>query len=160
VAANTTARKRSPKKSAPAPASEPPRRITEREFDAELAKLSADGEGPIGEDGTIRPVQIGKRGRTPNRLVTIFTLDGVDYQIPEKPSPAVLIKFLRESRNRKVGVRAATENLLVTLLGQEALDALAESPEVTEEDVADVFAIVAHVAFGAVNRLQAASDPS
>lgn len=155
MAANATARKRAPKKAAP----KPPEEMSQAEFDAELARLGGD-EGPIGEDGSIRPVQIGKRGRTPNRLVTIFTLDDVEYQIPEKPSPAVLIKFMREARNRKVGVAAATENLLVTLLGQDGLDALAESPEVTEEDVADVFAIVAHIAFGAVKKLQGAADPS
>lgn len=150
-----TARKRAAKKTAT-----PAMPETQAEFDAEIARLSEPGESPIGEDGSIRPVQIGKRGRTPNRLVTIFTIDDVEYQIPEKPSPAVLIRFMREARNRKIGVTAATENLLVTLLGQDGLDALAESPEVTEQDVADVFAIVSHVAFGAVKRLQAAADPS
>lgn len=90
-------------------------------------------------------------------MVTIFAIDDVDYQIPAKPSPAVLIKFMREARNKKIGRNRAAENLLVTLLGQEALDALAESPDVTEEDVADVFAIVGHVGFGAFKKLQDAS---
>ena len=154
MTASTTARKRAAKKAAPAA------ELTEVEFRDELAKLAEPGESPIGEDGTIRPVQIGKRGRTPNELVTIFVLDDVEYQIPSKPSPAVLIKFMREARDKKVGVSRATENLLVTLLGQEALDALAESPDVTEQDVADVFLIVSHIAFGAVKKLQDTADPS
>lgn len=134
--------------------------MTQAEFDAELVRLSEPGESPIGEDGSIRPVQIGRRGRTPNELVTIFTLDGVDYQVPSKPSPAVLIKFMREARDRRIGVAGATENLLVTLLGRDALEALAESPEVTEQDIADVFTIVSHIGFGALRKLQGAVDPS
>lgn len=114
-------------------------------------------EGPIGEDGEIRPVKIGKRGRKAPEMVTIFEIDDVEYQIPAKPSPAVLIKFMREARSKKIGRAQAAENLLVTLLGQDALDALAESQDVTEEDVADVFTIVGHIGFGAFQKLQAAS---
>lgn len=152
-----TPRKRAPRRAA---APKPVEDMSQADFDAEIARLSEPGESPIGEDGSIRPVRIGKRGRTPNEMVTIFTLDDVDYQIPAKPSPMVLIRFMREARNRKIGVAGATENLLIGLLGQDAVDALAGSPEVTEQDVADVFAIVSHIAFGAVKKLQAAADPS
>ena len=147
--------KRAPRKAAAKAAAPAETALT----DGELAALSDEPahEGPIGEDGQIRPVQIGKRGRKAPEMVTIFTIDDVDYKIPAKPSPAILIKFMREARNRKIGRNQAVENLLVTLLGQEALDALAESPDVTEEDVADVFTIVGHIGFGAFAKLQGAS---
>lgn len=138
MAAATKPRKATAK--APAPETEP----------AALADLDADGP--------IEPVRIGKRGRTPNPMVDLFELDGRMYRIPSKPSPALILRFQRDLR--KQGRDEAVANLLTTLLGQEALDALAESPEVQEEDVADVFGIVARVAFGGIKRLQEASDPS
>jgi hypothetical protein len=121
--------------------------------DIVVPELATD-DGPIGEDGSIRPVKIGKRGRKAPEMVTIFEIDGTEYQIPAKPSPAILIKFMREARSKKIGRNQAVENLLMTLLGQDALDALAESPDVTEEDVADVFTIVGHIGFGAFQKLQ------
>jgi hypothetical protein len=167
MATGSTAGKRSAAKKAPvkrAAPTPPPTdvdlgELTEEEL-AALAETPADDEGPIAEDGTIRPVEIGKRGRTPNEMVTIFVLDGVDYQIPSQPSPAVLIKFMRESRNKKIGAAQAVENLLLNLLGQDALDALAESPEVTEADVGDVLTIVGHIGFGALAKLKAAAGNS
>lgn len=148
-----TPRKRAPRKQA-AVVAEP--ETTGADLEA-LAKELDERDGPIGEGGEIRPVQIGKRGRKAPEMVTIFEIDGTEYKIPAKPSPAVLIRFMREARNKKVGRNQAVENLLVTLLGQDALDALAESPDVTEEDVADVFTIVGHIGFGAFAKLQDAS---
>lgn len=113
---------------------------------------------PIGPDGEIRPVQIGKRGRAGQKMVTIFTLDGRDYRVPERLGPAAIIKFQKDLRKR--GRDHALWELMLTLLGQEALDRLAESPDVSVEDVADVFAIVAHIAFGSLEKLREASDPS
>lgn len=127
-----------------------------QEFDQLITAPAEDGYVPINDDGTVNPVRIGKRGRTPNPMVDLFELDGVMYQVPEKPSPVVTLKFLREARDRRIGVDKATENLLMALLGRDALDALAESPEVTEEDVADVFKIVGHIAFGALRRMREA----
>lgn len=127
-----------------------------QEFDQLITAPDEDGYVPVNDDGTVNPVRIGKRGRTPNPMVDLFELDGVMHQIPEKPSPVLTLKFLREARDRRVGVDKAIENLLLTLLGQDALDALAESPEVTEDDVADVFKIVGHIAFGALKRMREA----
>lgn len=124
---------------------------------ADLADLPIDPDGPIGPDGEIRPVRIGKRGRTPNPMIDLFELDGRMYQIPAKPGAALVIRFLREYRNKRIGPDLATENLLISLIGQEAWDALAESPEVTAEDVADVLTIVATIATAEVKKITGAA---
>lgn len=133
----------------------------------ELAELAAEPEngreGPIGEDGQIRPVQIGKRGRKGEaevEMTTIFELDGVAYQIPKNPSPALVLRWMHDIR--KHGQLAAIEKMAFTLLGETAMEALAASPEVEPEDVADVFTIVGHVFFESATyrKLMAAANPS
>lgn len=113
----------------------------------------------INDDGTINPVEIGRAGRVPNELVTLFTLDGKDYKVPQKPSPAIMQRFLRDAR--KHGPAMATSVLLDTMLGEEALDALAESPEVTDEDMARIYTALTHIAFGKVaKKAEDGQDPS
>lgn len=109
---------------------------------------------PVGADGEIRTVRIGQRQV---KMVDLFELDGHVHRIPAKPSAALIIRFMRQCRNPKIGADLAVENLLISLIGQEAWDALADSPEVTSEDVADVLYIVAHIAAGEVQKLRAAS---
>lgn len=166
--------KRSPKAAKPAPTPETAELLGELSEDelAALARTEPGGGGPVQEDGTIRPVQIGKRGRSASsvEMTTVFILDDVEYQIPTRPNPALVLRWMMDSRMPK-GVKVnskrgraiayqATENVLMTLLGKEALDALAASPDVEQEDVADVFAIVSHIFFGAHKALQQAADPS
>lgn len=159
--------KRAPK-AAPVADQAQPEEMSAEEMEA-LSRLEPSEDGPIAEDGSIRPVQIGKRGRTPNELTTIFHLDGVDYAIPAKPSPMLVLKWMRNCRvpkgtdkkRARLIVQAATQDVLLDLLGQDAMDALAGSPEVTEEDVADIIAIVATIFFGARNSLvEKAANPS
>lgn len=137
---------------------------------AALARTMPSSDGPIAEDGTIRPVQIGKRGRAPVEMTTVFILDDVEYAIPAKPNPALVLRWMMDSRMPK-GVKVnskrgkaiayqATENVLVTLLGKEALEALSASPDVEPEDIADIFGIVSHIFFGAHQALRLAADPS
>lgn len=165
MAGATTPRKRAPRKTATPASAKPPvvEGMSAEELAAEAERMQAELEsdgGPVGPNGEIRPIQIGKRGRTPNQLVDLFELDGVMYQIPEHPSPMLIFRFMREARDKKIGRDVAVENLFVALLGKDALDALSESPEVTAEDIADVFTVIAHVAFGALKKIKAAADPS
>lgn len=142
---------------ATAPKKRAPKTATTEVAAEEAAYNDVDETGPIGPDGEIRPVQIGRRAHPAEDLITIFELDGHEYKIPARPSVALVMRFLRQARDKRIGPDRAIENLLVALLGQDAFDALAESPDVTEEDVADVFTIVSHVAFGAVKKLVDAS---
>jgi hypothetical protein len=93
----------------------------------------------------IEPVVIGKRARSDEELVTIFHLDGKDYKIPAKPGPAIMIKYMRDAR--KIGEAQAGFNVLNAMLGDEALEALAESDDVTEADLNRIYEIVTKVFF-------------
>lgn len=164
MSATTTAKKRAPRKAA-AP------RLTERQRElAEIAAQTAEDTGNVeltpeeiaeltreykivNDDGSVNPVEIGKSGRRPNQLVHIFTLDGEKHYVPEKPSAAAMVKFLKDARTKGIGRRAATENLLVDVLGEENLAALASSPEVDDDDCARVFGIVAHLCFGRLKEM-------
>jgi hypothetical protein len=160
MAASTTPRKRAPRKTAAATAAPtPPEQQPDFDPDEELAKLFGGPEGPIAEDGSIRPVEIGKRGRTPNPMVDLFTLDGGKsyYQVPAKPPAMLAFRYQEQLRKclriknpvaQKAAMELATREMFVALLGQDALDALAESPEVTDEDVEDIFGAIAHLCFG------------
>lgn len=148
--------KRSPRAAKPTP-EVLDEELTEEEL-AELAEKPAEDD-----DGEIRPVVIGKRGRkgdTKGELTTIFELDEVKYQIPKEPSPALALRFLRDlSRHGRL---VAVERMAFTLLGENALEALAASPDVEIEDVADVFTIVGRIFFESetYRKLMAATDPS
>lgn len=125
-----------------------------------IAGLQALADRPVvNDDGTVNTVKIGQRGRTPNRMIDLFELDGKTYQIPEKPSPALMQRFLRDAR--KKGNAVAASVLLDSLIGDEALDALAESPDVTEEDMAAIYTIVTQVVFGRkAKKVEPGQDPS
>jgi hypothetical protein len=132
-------------------------KVTDEDI-AELQKQLESDEGPIGPGGEIRPVKIGKKGKKGPELVTIFEINGVEHKIPKNPTIAVLIQFLRDAR--VIGRDQAIENLLTSVLGERNLAALASSPEVDAEDVAAVFTIVSHIAFGALANFRKAADPS
>lgn len=132
-------------------------KVTDEDLDALREQLESD-EGPIGPGGEIRPVEIGKKGKKGPELVHIFTINGTRHFIPKNPTIAVLIQFLRDART--IGRDQAIENLLTSVLGERNLAALASSQEVDEEDVAAVFTIVSHIAFGALAKFRKAADPS
>lgn len=159
--AKRAAKKASRKAAAPRPGT-PTRaeRDAQRIADAEEAirQLGEMEDSPIGPDGEIRPVVIGKKGKKGPERVHIFTLDDEDYFIPKVISPALMIKFQRDLR--RTDRESAVWGLVETLLGKEAIDALAESPDTSPEDLAAVFTIVATQAFGSLKKLQATSDPS
>lgn len=139
--------------------------------DEELSALAEDQDDEaddgrpswLGEDGELVPVTVGKRGREGVEQVHIFTLDDVDYFIPKKPNRALLLKFWTEATGSR-GINVATQNALISLLGKDALDRLAESPLTTDEDVAQVFDMASYVFFGAIDKMRREqvriSDPS
>lgn len=106
----------------------------------------------LDEDDEIRPVRIGKR-TGPVEMTTVFELDGREYQVPTRIPAALYIKFMKEARDRRIGQQVASENLVLSMLGTEAFDALAESPDVTDEHVGEVFGIVARIAAEAITKV-------
>lgn len=144
------------------------REAAEVEAPDDLADLENEDSEPgvINADGSINPVEIGKRGRAGEDQVHVFTLDDVRYFIPKKPNRALLLQFWSEAQDKKIGVNIATQNALISLLGEDALKRLARSPLTTDEDVADVFTASSTVFFGAINEMSKAArggrpaDPS
>lgn len=137
--------------------------ITDEEvarLEAQIAEDQRAPESPVGPDGAIRPVEVGWAGIAGPAMAHIFSIEGKKYFIPERPSPAIMLRFMREVRDPRVGRDAAVDNAMMALLGKPALDALCEYPQTTDEDVANVFIIVGHIMFGAVKRWRAAADPS
>lgn len=135
--------------------------------DEDIAKLEAQvdesfqfDDSPIGPDGEIRPVEIGRAGKAGPEMVHIFSIGGEKFFVPKTPSPAIMLRFMREARDKRVGRDVAVERALISMLGKQGLDALAESEETTDDDVANVFIIVGHILFGAIKRWRAAADPS
>lgn len=132
--------------------------LSAEEVEALYVQLEKDDDSPFGPDGEIRPVQIGKRGRKGEEQVHIFTLDDVKFFVPKRPGPAVTMKFQRNLR--RMPKQAAVYEALLDMLGQRALDALADSPDTEPEDVADVILIVSRLLFDALKPIEEASDPS
>lgn len=131
------AAKRAPRKAAPAAAPEPP-------------TAQADG-----------PVRIGEGPAAPVEMVTIFSIDDVDYQIPKALPPHPGLRFIRQAADPRIGIDLALSNLLVEVLGPANLRALEEAPNLTRENVRAVFAAVRkHVLGPGGAVLLEAADPS
>lgn len=110
-------------------------------------RAAAAAEKPEEPTG-IAPVRIGQRAEKPVEMLTVFSIDDVDYQIPAHPSVQRGLQFLRESRDPKVGFAAAVDSLALDLLGPVNLLALEQSPKVTREDLADVMSVVRSIVLG------------
>lgn len=158
MAGTATPRKRAPRKAPAARAATPPAVDLSYEDVGKLYAELESTDGPFGPDGEIRPIEIGKRGRSGIEQVHIFTLDDVKYFVPRRPGPAVTLKFQRNLR--RMSKDAAVMETLLDLLGENALDKLATSPEVQPEDFADVILVVSRILFDALQPIQEASDPS
>lgn len=126
----------------------------EAEIDAEIKTES----GPIGQDGEIRPVEIGKAGRPGDDMEHIFTLDGEKYYVPKRPPVRIMLRFMREIRDKRVGRDEAVENAMLAMLGKHKLDLLCESDEVTDDNFADVMTIVGYILFTAIRRFRERTD--
>lgn len=134
--------------------------------EADIAAMEADLDakfaeaGPIGPDGEIRPVEVGKAGKAGSDLTHIFTLEGTKYYIPKKPPIAVMLRFMREVRDKRIGRYAAVEHAMISMLGKSKLDALCDNEDTSDDDVANVFIIVGHVLFTAIKNWRSKVDPA
>lgn len=96
------------------------------------------------------PVQIGGEGRQPVRVdsssveeikrVPLFFIDDIEYTIPEKARPNILIKYLNNVKAG--GVDTAIAIAMHDLLGSDAMEALEASEAVTEEHMFQIMDIV------------------
>lgn len=136
--------------------------MTEEQWDrlqSAVDNLSGDGS-PIGPDGEIRPVEVGRKGKTGPEMTHIFTVDGRKYYVPKRPTPALMLQFLTDLQDPRVGRDGAVMTAFTSMVGKAGMRALAESPDTDEEDIAAVMSIVAHLMFGAIRKWAKAADPS
>jgi hypothetical protein len=132
----------------------------------DIARLEAEGEaavkaaGHVTDDGEIIPIEIGRAGKVGPEMAHLFTLNGEKFYIPKTPSVPIMLRFMREVRDKK-GVReAAVENAMLSMLGKQKLDALSESDEVSDDDFANVMIVVGHILFTAIKKWRARVNPA
>lgn len=90
------------------------------------------------------PIRI-TSGRKTDPGIPLFVLDDVEYCIPSKVPPPVVLEFLRLQRTH--GDDFAAQRLLERLLGPEAYTVLEQSDAVTDEHFDQIIrAAVTHVA--------------
>lgn len=152
----TPARATPAQKAREAELSEIDRKILDGE--SALAELGAIDDSPIGPDGEIRPVEIGKTGLAGREMQHIFSIGDEKFFIPKVIPPAKLLAFQLDLA--KFDRDTAVGRLMTNIMGEKAIHALAASDEVSEDDMARVFLIVGTVAFGALKKLREAQDPS
>lgn len=87
--------------------------------------------------------------------VELFTLDGKTYTMPADLRPAVVLRFFGDVR--KHGYEQAWAVLMSSSLPEDAMNALAESPKVQPEHIAQVMSIVTDTAISSIKRYREAA---
>lgn len=140
MSAPSAAKKRAPKKSVPA--------ATKVEIAPDLdVPDDAAGAESVDEVDLSEPVVVGKRGRKGEDAPVVhdlFVLDDVMYTVAD-PTFAVVVKYVRDLR--RYGRNHAVEDMCFTMLGEEALNLLAEHPDTGPEDLALIFTKVSGIFF-------------
>jgi hypothetical protein len=90
-------------------------------------------------------VRVGKKKRSAEDLVTLFYLEDevggeVAYSIPRKVAPAVVLEYVRLTREE--GDVVATMRILQRLLGPDAYKAFEQSDDIDETAMAAITAAV------------------
>lgn len=95
----------------------------------------------------LKPVQLGAKKNVKAKRIPIFTLNDVEYTIPEELSPRVFLKFMWDKRS---GSEFADMELLITVLGEEAYKALMNYEDLTKEEWDQITEIIKEYAAGSV----------
>lgn len=132
----------------------------ERMPSGELAALVTEGGyvlvDPVPEVDVVPPARRAKNAPTMRsrggdeaapevERIVVFTLDDVDYSMPNKPRPNVGIEYLRRAREN---AETAALYLLEEALGADAVAALAGHEDLTDADFKAVMATVQRVMLG------------
>jgi hypothetical protein len=97
------------------------------------------------------PIDFDARPARPEvEKVHLFTLDETDYFIPAEIRPSVGLKYLFVLKTQ--GEQAAIADLLYSVLGGPAMEALANSDAMEAEDLKVITEIIRDRAMGAMER--------
>lgn len=98
----------------------------------------------------IQPVQIDSSVVAKEERVPLFYIDDDEFTIPKKIKPNVAMRYLTDVRDR--GPEVALAEVMTEILGEDAMDALAESEAVTDEQMQQIMGIVQKLLLGAMDR--------
>jgi hypothetical protein len=100
-------------------------------------------------DGHFEPIRIVTPEQPPEQeLVELFSIDGKSYFVPKHPPPAVALRFIKTAW--VVGMELALAEMLQTMLGEEAYDALAECDAMTVDQLGAIMQGVRRLSMGAL----------
>ena len=92
-----------------------------------------------------QPIVLGASKKSSGKRLHIFTLNGVEYTIPEELSPRVFLKYMWDKRS---GSEFADMDLLVAVLGEDAYKALMNYEDLTKEEWEQITEIIKEYAAG------------
>jgi hypothetical protein len=84
------------------------------------------------------------------KRVPFFYVGDDEYTIPEEVPPAVVMSYLRDVKTG--GVEYAVSQALADLIGDEAMDVLADSTKVTPEQMGQIMGIASELLMGAMQK--------
>lgn len=102
--------------------------------------VPTDDFAPVQINSPVEPVDVER--------VPIFVIDGQTYYVDKNISPSVSLRFMKQVRVS--GAEFALGGLLEEVLGEDAYDALANCPHVTQQQLADVMDLLKRHVMGAV----------
>lgn len=85
---------------------------------------------------------------SPDELVTLFKLDGVEYKVSANPRAAVALKGLNYVE--KYGPELANLMMLKDLLGEEAFEKLSGCEKLTPKQLAQIVDLAYKLCFGTI----------
>ena len=106
-------------------------------------------------DEDYQPVVIKTRSdeeRAADGVITLFSIDDVDYTIPKRPRVNLAFKYLGNLKS--MGEAEANAQLLTDLVGEEGFTALTECEDVTPEQFGRIMSGAAKMTMGSLEAAQ------
>lgn len=93
-----------------------------------------------------------KDQRRPVEREELFSIDGTKYYMPREVPPHVAMKYLRDIRDNPVEV--ALSRLLYNVIGEKAMNALADFEDLTKQNLEDLMKKVQEKTQGLLEEVQ------
>ena len=96
---------------------------------------------------THKPVRLGESKKSDAKRIPVFSLNEVEYTIPELVSPSIFLKYMWDKRS---GSEFAEMELLVAVLGEDAYKALMSYGDLSKEEWTAITEIIRDHAAGSM----------
>lgn len=96
------------------------------------------------------PIHIDTTEAEEVKRVPFFYIDDEEYTIPEEVPASIVMRYFRDVDEK--GPEVAVARAMIELIGEDAMDALAESPSVTDEQTKQIMAVVEELLMGAMKK--------